>query len=260
MTLQTRKPGERGYAAYWRQEFGDAATEIRVLKQQMNGTLSGRAIIGVMNVYGAHINNTSGRSQLAQTTLASRSGYGRETVKRAQQWAVTYGWLAEISVAVPGKVGKTIELRVGTVPTSTERHVGAAAETCGSVDPTCSSVEPTSSSAGEPQTLIPNSHRDSQSPRHPDVDKAPCFCLGVESCDRCAMEVRVEMCDFHGSYPKDACYYCDQSPAESRLSSEKQEEHHVRHLAHDEKANPWGEPLESARPRGGFALGSRSRD
>lgn len=228
--LPMRSPGERGYAAYWRQEFGAAAPGIKALRKQLNGTLSGRAIIGVMNVYGSTMNNTSGRSQLGQEALANRSGYGRETVKRVQAWASDNDWLEVVAPAIPGKVGKTVELHVGTVPGATELHVDADKTTCGSVEPACSSVEETCSSVSEPQTLTLNSQLNSQSSQSKErraIANAPCFEHGRPGCRCFALaseveDVEVKTC---GCRIEQTCRDCATTPGfASRLPEARQRE------------------------------------
>lgn len=177
-----RKPGDRGYAAYWRQEFGNASPQIKELKQQLDGTLSGRAIVGVMNVYGGRINNQSGRSQLGQERIADLSGYGVRTVKRVQRWATDHGWAEQIASAAAGRVGKTMEMRVGWLPAddatygpvegderaptcgpvAADEHIATCgpvtepetADPCGPVARTWGPVETSMGASSGPQTLI----------------------------------------------------------------------------------------------------------
>ena len=205
MTLSGRSPGDRGYAAFWRQEFGRAAPAI---KQLRNGKVSGRSVIAVMNVYGAEMNNTTGRSQLGQTALAEKSGTSVRVVKRVQQWAVAHGWQTQTARAVPGVAGKTVMMTVGHVP-----DVGASdAEACNAVaGASRPNSEASSDEAGAstgPQTLITNSHQNSRSQRHPDTDKAPCFCMGDESCIRCAPVEKPEPCQNHSDFTAVGCIYC----------------------------------------------------
>lgn len=249
--LPRRSPGEHGYAAYWRQEFGAAAPEIKALRKQLGGTLSGRAIIGVMNVYGSSMNNISGRSQLGQEALATRSGYGRETVKRVQMWASANDWLEVVAPAVPGKVGKTVELHVGTIPGATESPADATTSACSSVEPTCSSVGETCGSVSEPQTLILNSQLNSQSSQpeagQRTTDDAPCFEHGRPGC-RCfelASEVEDAEVKDCGCGIAQRCPECATTPAfTSTLPEAKQRDLYERWNA-SEGFDRHGQPVEA---------------
>jgi hypothetical protein len=240
--LPDREPGDRGYAAFWRQEFGNAAPQISDLKGQLDGTLSGRAIVGVMNVYGANLNNTSGQSKFGQQKIADLSTYGVRTVKRVQRWANEYGWAEQVAPAVPGKVGKTLEMRVGWLPPedSTCRPVDLGS-TCRPVvdvwasrDDMGASGDDVGASSG-PETLIDNSHQDSQSllPHshllHACRDSCPAFLAPSFDDDEKVQDTEtpsgplpekplsdeglaaaaesVEMCHMHISYPASTCHY-----------------------------------------------------
>jgi hypothetical protein len=281
-TLPERQPGEKGYAAYWRQEFGNAASQISDLKGQLNGTLSGRAIVGVMNVYGANVNNTSGQSRLGQQKIADLSTYGVRTVKRVQQWAGEYGWAEQIAPAVPGRVGKTLEMRVGWLP--------ADDPTCGPVDqdPTCGPVDTwgpvddvwaraidmgasgddVGASSG-PQTLITNSHKDSHFPHdHPlhaccascPASLAPSFWDDEEALDTetpsgplpeepvsntgPAAASDVDMCNLHTSYPAGECEYCDKPTRESTAPGWRQRKWYEDSQRQNEAPGLDGHPVE----------------
>jgi hypothetical protein len=266
--LTERKPGDRGYAAYWRQEFGNAAPQIRGLKGQLNGTLSGRAIVGVMNVYGANINNTSGQSRLGQEGLARLSGHGVRTVKRVQRWAGEHGWAEVVAPAVPGKVGKTLEMRVGWLPPEDT--------TCRPVDDMWASGDDMGASGDDKgansglQTLIYNSRKDSQLPHsHPhhacgascpaslappfeddeeplnaEPPSGPLFEEPVLDEGPAAASESVEMCDMHTSYAADRCRYCAQPKRESSAPEWKQRQWFEDNQQQNEAPGVDGHPVE----------------
>lgn len=111
--LEQCQPGEKGYAAYWKQELRKVAPQISALR---NGVVSGRTILGVLNVYGSQMNNNSGQCFLSQQALGQISGVSVRSVSAAQKWAAENGWLEVLAGASPGRKGQTVVLTVGSTP------------------------------------------------------------------------------------------------------------------------------------------------
>ncbi|NED58719.1 helix-turn-helix domain-containing protein [Micromonospora aurantiaca] len=128
-----KKPGEKGYAAYWRRVVG--RSRLKTVKGQPEG-VSGRSLLAVLKTYGEHINNATGEAWPSQATLAEESGCGKRTVVRAQALAHRVGFLEQVAPAIPRVRGthvratvprdwQTLAERLNSVPEAAELSAGS---------------------------------------------------------------------------------------------------------------------------------------
>ncbi|MEV4483640.1 helix-turn-helix domain-containing protein [Micromonospora coxensis] len=114
-----KRPGEKGYAAYWRRVV--SYSRLRTVKGQPEG-VSGRTLLAVLKTYGEHINNLTGEAWPSQATLAEESGCGKRTVVRAQALAHRVGFLEQVAPAIPRVRGTHVRATVpGAWQTLAER-------------------------------------------------------------------------------------------------------------------------------------------